>query len=64
MKCPKCNEEIDDRTNYCPYCGEETAPKVCPKCRQQYSNKKFSFCPDCGTKLVSRYQMAKIGEWL
>ena len=28
INCSKCNKEIEEKTNYCPYCGEQLAKKV------------------------------------
>lgn len=50
MNCPKCNEELEDDSIFCPSCGEKIVTdglKECPSCGT--SNKSnASFCNSCG----------------
>ena len=51
MKCPHCNNKIDNDSKFCPFCGKEILKeKVCPKCGQKNSLSS-SFCKKCGTPL-------------
>lgn len=50
MKCPKCNEDIDGDSTFCPSCGEQinsNSSKKCPKCGVS-NNSDVSFCISCG----------------
>ena len=50
MKCPKCNEEIDDNASFCQSCGEKInsdATIYCPKCGE-ITKSDVSFCSNCG----------------
>ena len=41
MKCPKCNQEIEDNSVFCEYCGEKTEEKHSDKTQQDtYENVK------------------------
>ena len=53
MFCPKCQNEINDDINYCPYCGYQI--KRCPSC-QQIVQEGDRFCSSCGTSLYERPQ--------
>ena len=50
MKCPKCNEEIEDNSSFCQSCGEKLNKESsinCPNCGELL---KFNvnFCSNCG----------------
>lgn len=47
MKCPYCQNIIDDDSRYCDQCG--TQLMFCPGCAQP---KKGSSCPRCGEMLI------------
>ena len=50
MNCPKCNEEIEKDSLFCPSCGEKLTnedSKKCPKCGVSNKN-DASFCNGCG----------------
>ena len=50
MKCVKCNSEIDNDAQFCPYCGKAVEHgKVCMKCGKPLDDDS-DFCPYCGTK--------------
>ena len=51
MKCPNCNEEIENDSKFCSNCGAKMELH-CPKCNDIIkSNDKF--CSNCGYKLTS-----------
>lgn len=47
IKCPFCQNLIEDDSRYCDQCG--TALMFCPSCKQA---KKGSSCPRCGELLI------------
>lgn len=50
MKCPKCNEEIDDNASFCQSCGEKLNKESsinCPKCGEILKS-NVNFCSNCG----------------
>lgn len=50
MNCPKCNEEIDEDSTFCPSCGEKLnteTSKKCPNCGVS-NETSVSFCSSCG----------------
>lgn len=47
MKCPHCQNIIDDDSRWCDQCGKEL--KFCPECRVP---RKGNSCPACGELLV------------
>lgn len=50
MKCVKCNSEIDNDAQFCPYCGKEVEHgRLCVKCGEPLDDDS-DFCPYCGTK--------------
>lgn len=53
MKCPYCNNEINDRSNFCSVCGGRV--KKCPVCGQGLKE-DAQFCPKDGTKLSGFYE--------
>lgn len=63
MFCSKCGKEIDDNSEFCPFCGvsielkedkkDVMKVKFCPKCNKEYDN-KLAFCKICGTKLEEK----------
>ncbi|WP_296848278.1 zinc-ribbon domain-containing protein [uncultured Methanobrevibacter sp.] len=50
MNCPKCNEEIDEDSTFCPSCGEQITAKDTKKCPKCGTSNQFSvsFCSSCG----------------
>lgn len=32
MKCPRCEEHVEDHSSYCPHCGEALGHKYCAHC--------------------------------
>ena len=50
MKCPNCNEEIEDDSKFCSQCGTKIE-QSCPKCNNVISQ-DAKFCSNCGYKLV------------
>lgn len=51
VKCPKCNKELNEGTNFCDSCGTQI-PKtiVCATCGQSV-NSEYAFCQNCGASL-------------
>ena len=50
MKCPKCNEEIEDNSAFCQSCGEKLNDKSsinCPNCGELLKS-NVNFCSNCG----------------
>lgn len=50
MKCPKCNEEIEDNSTFCQSCGEKLNKESsinCPNCGELLKS-NVSFCSNCG----------------
>ena len=56
--CRYCNQKINKRIRYCPYCGGENpkesngTPALCPKCRcvleeNEYRGSMIDICPQC-----------------
>lgn len=51
IKCPNCNEELEDGIKFCGNCGQKITETVtCQNCGQQNST-EFSFCKSCGASL-------------
>ena len=60
VNCPNCNRNYGDEFKLCKYCGKEkTELKLCTKCKLKPSV-EFSFCPECGTQLVSKSQWGEL----
>ncbi len=59
MKCPFCNNEIEDDAKFCTSCGKEIIAEIkCPKC--QTSNSVSSkFCKSCGASLKEKEEEKK-----
>jgi len=50
MKCIKCNAEIEQEAQFCPYCGTKVVyTRCCTKCGKPL-DEDSDFCPYCGTK--------------
>lgn len=52
MKCPKCNEEIDDNSNFCQNCGEKidtNSTSYCTKCGKEIETNN-ELCDNCRKK--------------
>ena len=53
MYCQKCNKQIPDDSEFCPYCGEEILPIIesnkCIRCTKEIPEDS-DYCPFCGTK--------------
>lgn len=50
MKCVKCNAEIEQDAQFCPYCGAKVEQvRQCSKCGKSLDDDS-DFCPYCGTK--------------
>lgn len=55
MKCQKCNNEIPDNSEFCPYCGQSQESKsaeeekdfVCRYCGTEIEE-STAYCPECG----------------
>lgn len=59
MICTNCNNEIDNDSNFCKYCGTKVVKaNVCPKCGAEHLPKDAKFCPDCGAPLVMKDEAA------
>ena len=55
MKCPKCKEEIEDNSMYCPNCGDKlnlNNTMYCPNCGELTESDK-KFCSNCGYNFVN-----------
>ena len=53
MKCPKCNEEIEDNTKYCPHCGDKLNLNnsiYCPQCGEMLESDN-KYCDECGSPI-------------
>ena len=56
MKCPFCNNEIEDDAKFCTSCGKEIITEVkCPKC-QTANSISSKFCKSCGAPLKEEEQ--------
>ena len=56
MKCPFCNNEIEDDAKFCTSCGKEIITEVkCPKC-QTANSISSKFCKSCGAPLKEEGQ--------
>ena len=50
MKCVKCNADIEQDAQFCPYCGTKVVyTRCCTKCGKPL-DEDSDFCPYCGTK--------------
>lgn len=50
MKCVKCNADIEQDAQFCPYCGTRVVyTRCCTKCGKPL-DEDSDFCPYCGTK--------------
>ena len=50
MKCIKCNADIEQDAQFCPYCGTKVVyTRCCTKCGKPL-DEDSDFCPYCGTK--------------
>ena len=50
MKCAKCNADIEQDAQFCPYCGNAVNHgRQCVKCGEHLDDDS-DFCPYCGTK--------------
>lgn len=48
MKCPYCQHDLPDQSQFCSYCGKEIkAHKICPQCLYQ-EEEHAVFCSHCG----------------
>lgn len=56
MKCPYCQNIIEDDSRWCDQCGKEL--KFCPACRVP---RKGNSCPACGELLISAKQFFSPG---
>lgn len=61
MKCPNCNNEINESAKFCKFCGTEvvglvsfTPQRGCPECGSSVSD-GAKFCRSCGAKLQFSY---------
>ena len=56
IKCPKCGQEISDKSKKCVHCGNELIPEIlckkyCTECGKEVYNDALE-CPYCGNPLV------------
>lgn len=61
IKCPKCNEEISDKSKKCVHCGYvlvEEEKKVCPECGEEL-RKNAKECPKCGCPVEAEEKTVK-----
>jgi hypothetical protein len=53
MKCNDCGSEVSGDLQFCPGCGKQMTPPVCPKCKAEIGV-SFKFCGHCGFRIESR----------
>ncbi len=59
VKCPDCNNFVQEDARFCPYCGHQLVVfNQCPKCNKNVPpNAKF--CPRCGENLLKKQPDSK-----
>lgn len=55
--CPRCNQLVGPRFNFCPNCKCDLHPS-CPNCKREIAETD-KFCPYCAQDLVSRGEIEK-----
>ena len=63
MKCIKCNSDVADGMQFCPYCGNPMSQK-CEKCGAELEE-GATFCSNCGNRIeqVSQPQQPNQGQY-
>ena len=63
MKCIKCNSDVADGMQFCPYCGNPMSQK-CEKCGAELEI-GATFCSNCGNRIeqVSQAQQPNQGQY-
>ena len=63
MKCFKCNSDVADGMQFCPYCGNPMSQK-CEKCGAELEE-GATFCSNCGNRIeqVSQPQQPNQGQY-
>ena len=62
QRCSRCNHEINDNINFCPYCGEKVVrnvEKICNLCGSIFMDENMLYCSNCGSRLNIRVQAAR-----
>lgn len=54
--CTFCDKLSHPSFEFCGYCGHEIFDLKCPKCGVLPEGWLYRFCPQCGSKMVSREQ--------
>ena len=63
MKCAKCNAEIEQDAQFCPYCGNAVNHgRHCVKCGEHLDDDS-DFCPYCGEEILAEAKICMhLGE--
>ena len=50
IKCPRCSVHLEERFQFCPFCGETVTPR-CSRCGK-FMASNWKACPYCGEKIL------------